>query len=93
MEDHHSIHNVSFFDKPRLSFIDKFVHDFLQPKHKGFGEDFVNDIEQTYRSVLLDFVRILDFRKLGNYPVVYSTNVQYSMNIECMSSLMKPQQC
>lgn len=63
MQDHHSIHNVSFFDKPSLAFIDNFVHDFLQSKHKCFGEDFANDIDLAYRSVLLDFVHILDFGK------------------------------
>jgi hypothetical protein len=93
MEDHHSIHNISFCNEPSLASINQPVHNFLQPKHESFGEDLVNNVEQTYRSVLLDFISILDFGKKGNNPIVKPFNVQIMIMKLLMSSLIKSQQC
>jgi hypothetical protein len=76
-----------------LASINQPVHNFLQPKHESFGEDLVNNVEQTYRSVLLDFISILDFGKKGNNPIVKPFNVQIMIMKLLMSSLIKSQQC
>ena len=64
------VKNQAIFCKARLMFCYKFWQDFFQPICKYLGENFVQDITQANKAVLMNIFRVCDFLNESNESVV-----------------------
>lgn len=75
MQDHNSTCNISALHECNLSVVYEFVSHPLQPQSQCFSDELIQAIKQAYRTKLLNPSSITDFRKKGDNPIVYPTNV------------------
>lgn len=74
MQDHNSTCNISALHERSLSVVYEFVSHPHQPQSR-FSDELIQAIKQAYRTKLLNPSSITDFRKKGDNPIVYPTNV------------------